>query len=93
MLQLFLLRHADAPHRGQNGQHMDDDERRLSPRGIKDAHNLGKYMRDHEYPAPETVLCSAALRTRQTAQYLYEGWNISPHTECCTTYNHMRKAP
>lgn len=65
--RLFLLRHAqalsDAP---------SDKDRALSPKGIEDAQALGRVMAKKGY-FPDLVLCSPALRTRQTLEALEEG--------------------
>jgi phosphohistidine phosphatase len=59
--QLFILRHAQAAG-AMNG---DDFERILTPKGTNDAKALGEYLRKKQY-AINTVLCSPALRTRET---------------------------
>ncbi|MCB1562935.1 MAG: histidine phosphatase family protein [Alphaproteobacteria bacterium] len=59
--RLFLLRHAQTLPSGEGG----DKARRLSPKGEADARALGALMRKKTY-MPEVVLCSPALRTRQT---------------------------
>ncbi|MEU3273001.1 histidine phosphatase family protein [Saccharomonospora sp. NPDC006951] len=58
---IVVLRHAksDWP-RG-----VPDDERPLAERGRRDAPAAGTWLREH-VPAPDLVLCSTALRTRQT---------------------------
>jgi phosphohistidine phosphatase len=62
MLTLSLLRHAksswDAPG-------LDDFERPLARRGEDAAPRMGAYMKKHAI-APELILCSTAVRTRQT---------------------------
>jgi phosphohistidine phosphatase len=81
--QLWLLRHAkaasDAPWGGT------DRERPLAARGRRDAVALGTRLAgerpplglDH-IPVPELVLCSAAVRTHQTAELMVEamGGNV-----------------
>lgn len=72
---LWILRHgkaaSDAPLGG------GDRERPLTGRGRRDATALGKALATGEGPfategvvAPEVVVCSAAIRTRQTAALL-----------------------
>lgn len=58
---LLLLRHARAEPAG--GQ--DDADRPLTERGRADAEAAGIWLRDNEI-APTQVLCSTALRTRET---------------------------
>lgn len=62
---LFLLRHAMALNDGGAG----DKARRLAPRGVEDAEALGKVMIKQNY-TPDFVLCSSAVRTRQTFEHL-----------------------
>ncbi len=74
---LWILRHgkaaSDAPLGG------GDRERPLTARGRRDATALGKALATGEGPfategvvVPEVVVCSAAVRTRQTAALLVE---------------------
>ena len=62
MRHLYLLRHAksdwDTPGRG-------DKERPLAPRGRKACRPLGRFLAKLK-PAPGLVLCSTAVRARQT---------------------------
>ena len=62
MRHLYLLRHAKSAL-GQPGQ--SDKERPLAPRGRKACRPLGRFLAELD-PPPAQVLCSAALRTRQT---------------------------
>jgi phosphohistidine phosphatase len=57
----MLLRHAksDWP------ENVPDQERPLAKRGRRDAPVMGRWLCDHGY-LPDTVVCSAARRTRQT---------------------------
>src|SRR5262245_29809534 len=64
MATLHLLRHAKS---SWDDPALPDHERPLAPRGRRDA----KLIADHllrERIAPELVLCSPALRTRQTLE-------------------------
>ena len=63
---LYILRHAKAEAGASN---QDDHERALTQRGIDDAKALGEYLR-RQHIKPEKVLCSTAMRTRQTCQQL-----------------------
>jgi phosphohistidine phosphatase len=60
---LLVLRHAKAVH--EPG--LRDEDRGLTNRGLRDATAAGEAIRD-EGLSPDRVLCSAALRTRQTWQ-------------------------
>ncbi len=75
---LWLLRHgkaaSDAPRGGS------DSERPLTARGRRDASALGARLAEKPRPlglrgvhAPELALCSAAVRTRQTADLVSKG--------------------
>ena len=61
-LRLILTRHAksDWSHPGQ-----DDFDRPLNHRGRRDAPRIGGWLASRHY-RPDTVLCSAAERTRET---------------------------
>ncbi len=63
--RLFLLRHAMASSDFSG----TDKERPLTPQGKEDAKALGKFMLHRSY-MPELILCSNALRTRQTLESL-----------------------
>ena len=61
-MQLDLLRHAKSSW-AEPGQ--DDHERPLNRRGARDAAAIGRYLADRG-ALPQRVLCSSALRTRET---------------------------
>jgi phosphohistidine phosphatase len=58
--RLILLRHAKS-----DWPDVPDRERPLAKRGRRDAPVVGRWLREHRY-LPDTVVCSAARRTRQT---------------------------
>ena len=58
--RLTLLRHAKS-----DWPDVPDHDRPLAKRGRKDAPRIGRWLRAHGY-APDLVICSTALRTRQT---------------------------
>ena len=58
--RLILLRHAKS-----DWPDVPDQDRPLAKRGRRDAPVIGRWLRDHGYQ-PDTVICSAARRTRQT---------------------------
>jgi phosphohistidine phosphatase len=60
--QLLLLRHAKAV---LGGPGMEDIDRPLAERGQKAAKVMGRWLADHDL-APDLVLCSPAVRTRET---------------------------
>ncbi len=56
----MLLRHAKS-----DWPDVPDRDRPLAKRGQRDAPGIGRWLRDHGYQ-PQIVICSAAVRTRQT---------------------------
>jgi phosphohistidine phosphatase len=58
--RLTLLRHAKS-----DWPDVPDRDRPLAMRGRRDAPVIGRWLRDQGY-RPQIVICSAALRTRQT---------------------------
>lgn len=62
--ELLILRHAKSDW--EHGVESDFD-RPLAPRGRKDAPRIGAWLRE-EGLWPDVVLCSPALRARETAQ-------------------------
>lgn len=66
MRTLYLLRHAKSD-RSDPG--LADSDRPLAPRGRRDAPAVAAYMRTHGY-RPDLVLCSTAVRTRETLALL-----------------------
>lgn len=63
MHELILLRHAEARPAENDG---DDHDRPLSDRGRHEAKAAGQWLAAHGL-RPDRVLCSPALRTRDTA--------------------------
>ena len=63
---LYLLRHAKSSWADES---LPDLERPLAPRGRRAAQQLAQHLRGHPI-APEVVLCSPALRTRQTLELI-----------------------
>jgi len=66
MRTLYLLRHAKSD-RSDPG--LADSDRPLTPRGKRDAPAMAAYMRLRGY-RPDLVLCSTAVRTRETLALL-----------------------
>ena len=63
-MRLLLLRHAKS---GWDDKSLDDHDRPLSERGRGAASLIGRYMRAKGY-VPQRILCSSAMRTRQTLE-------------------------
>ncbi|WP_039454774.1 SixA phosphatase family protein [Candidatus Jidaibacter acanthamoebae] len=72
MKKLFLLRHADAPFNSSQS----DFDRALSKKGKEECLYLNKYFLNN--PVPELILCSNAIRTKQTAEIVLN--NLSDKT-------------
>jgi phosphohistidine phosphatase len=70
--RLILLRHAKS-----DWPDVPDHDRPLAKRGRKDAPRIGRWLRERGY-VPDTVLCSTALRTRQTWDLVAAELNGSP---------------
>ena len=64
---LSLLRHAKS---NWDDPTLPDHERPLSPRGIKAATRMSRYLAD-EALIPDLVVCSDAVRTRATLALLF----------------------
>jgi len=65
---LLLLRHAKSSWKESD---LPDHERPLNKRGKREAPEAGKYLRQQEW-LPDLILCSTALRARQTVDALVE---------------------
>lgn len=64
------MRHAKS---GWDDPALDDKQRPLNRRGIRDAPRMGQYMLSADL-VPDLVLCSDAVRTRETLQLAMAGW-------------------
>lgn len=74
MVTLSLFRHAKS---SWDNPALADFERPLAVRGEKAASRMGRYMAD-EGLEPELVLCSSAVRARQTLELAAAGWRGTP---------------
>ena len=70
--RLILLRHAKS-----DWPDVPDRDRPLAKRGRRDAPVIGRWLGDHGY-LPDTVICSAARRTRQTWELVVPELGGSP---------------
>lgn len=77
MSELFLLRHAKAVPQGGI---MRDADRPLEERGRAGARAVAKYLKKQKI-APELVLCSPALRTRETLDLVADSLVPPPQVE------------
>jgi phosphohistidine phosphatase len=67
MHTLYLLRHAKSSWANET---LADHERPLTARGVRDAKRIAKHMRLLA-AQPDIVLCSSAVRTRQTLEVIH----------------------
>jgi phosphohistidine phosphatase len=70
--QLIIMRHATASPGGRR-----DHDRTLTSRGQDEARRVGLSLRS-QGPIPERVLCSSAIRCRETWQAVSAGLDSSP---------------
>ncbi len=77
MKRLLILRHAKSGLAQQGG---DDFDRPLSPRGRRAAPAIGRHMSSLGY-RPDIVLCSPAVRTRQTWDLVRAELDVAPIEE------------
>lgn len=77
MKTLLLLRHAKSCWEDSS---LADHDRPLKPRGIKAAHRIGQLI-DAQKLCPELVLCSTAVRARETLRLVLEESNAAPAVE------------
>ena len=76
----MLLRHAKSSWKDD----LPDVERPLSPRGRRDAAVAGRWLAEH-VGRPDLVLCSVAVRTRQTWAVGYD-YPLSKRTDVYAAY-------
>jgi phosphohistidine phosphatase len=74
MRTLYLLRHAKSRW---DDPGCPDSQRRLAPRGVRDARRVAKHLRGLGV-APELVLCSSAVRTRETLELVLPALGAAP---------------
>ena len=77
MKTLLLLRHAKSDWGDAS---LPDHDRPLKKRGIKAAGRIGQLLRDR-VPHPDLVLCSTAVRARETLRLALDEAHVSPPTE------------
>ena len=74
MVTLSVFRHAKS---AWDNPGLGDFDRPLAPRGEKAAPRMGRYMAA-EGLEPDVVLCSTAVRARQTLELAASEWKSSP---------------
>lgn len=74
MLTLTLFRHAKSSWETSG---VEDRDRTLNARGIAAAPIMGAFLRKEDLK-PDLVLCSGAVRTRQTVDLAFADWELKP---------------
>jgi phosphohistidine phosphatase len=77
MKTLLLLRHGKS---SWDDSALADYERPLKPRGRRAARRMGQWLHN-EHLLPDWVLCSTALRARETWLELSQPWSEPPYVE------------
>ncbi len=77
MKTLLLMRHAKSDWSDENEK---DFDRPLKKRGKKDAPRMAELLKEEKL-VPEKILCSAAKRTRQTAELMLEKLDKDIHAD------------
>ncbi len=73
--QLIIMRHAKSDW---SEEHLSDFERPLTDRGRKAAKRMGKWL-EHRHYHVDRIICSPALRAKQTCQIITEQIKLSQH--------------
>jgi phosphohistidine phosphatase len=77
MLTLTLFRHAKS---SWDTSDLDDRDRPLNERGLAAAPLMGAFLHEKGL-MPDLVLCSTAVRTRQTLELASDAWQPKPRTK------------
>lgn len=77
MVRLYIVRHAKSSWKTDG---LDDFERPINGRGRKAAPAIGNYMRQHGLH-PDLILCSAAVRARETLDLILAALDGDPTVE------------
>lgn len=72
--RLILMRHAKSDWSDEDAT---DHDRILNDRGRRDAPAMAAWIDENDY-VPDLILCSTAIRTRQTAEAMMGCWQSSP---------------
>jgi phosphohistidine phosphatase len=74
MPTLYVLRHGKSSWKDES---LEDHERGLAPRGVSASRVMAQYL-SRAGVAPDLVLCSSALRARQTLELIHAGFKNRP---------------
>ncbi len=78
MKTLLLMRHAKSSWKHAE---LSDQDRPLNKKGKKDAPVMGHWIKEHNL-IPQLILCSSALRAKQTAEIVAEVSGYTNKVEC-----------
>jgi phosphohistidine phosphatase len=81
LMDLYLIRHADALVLGERGIN-DDEERPLSEEGEAQARSLSLMMQ-HRAGHLEAIFTSPLKRARQTGELIVQDWSGAPELQNC----------
>jgi phosphohistidine phosphatase len=82
VMELYLIRHADAQAAGENGI-SEDAQRPLTPIGVQQSATLAHTLHEH-LVGFDQVLTSPLVRARQTAELLVQNWpGQAPPLQVC----------
>ena len=76
-MKLYILRHGDAGDRG-DPKYQNDDERPLSPKGIRRTEALTRALRELDVTF-DAILSSPLVRARETAEIVERGLRLQGH--------------
>lgn len=74
MLRLYIMRHAKSSWAVPGAR---DFDRELNDRGLADLKKISKIIKDNPI-TPDKILCSSAIRTRQTLEAITHGFSNEP---------------
>ena len=77
MVCLYIVRHAKSSWKTDG---LDDFHRPINGRGRKAAPAMGHYMQQHGIQ-PDLILCSAAIRARETLELILTALDVEPRIE------------
>lgn len=77
MVRLYIVRHAKSSWKTDG---LDDFQRPINARGRKAAPAMGNYMQRHNLQ-PDLILCSAAIRARETLDLILSALDGEPTIE------------
>lgn len=87
-MDLLLWRHAEAFDLAEGNTALEDLERELTPRGIKQAARMASWL-DKQLPEGAKIYSSNAVRADQTAKALQRKYKIKPELQPGASYTQL----